>query len=461
MSEGDLAKLSRDELVGLVLKLAAQVEALRARLEQQARDGKRQAAPFSKGTRVSDPKRPGRKPGRGAFRRREAPKPEELTEPPIEVPIAEPACPRCGGELARERVEDASIVDLPEVVRPRARAFRVAVGRCRRCGTAVRGRHPDLAPDQRGATAHRLGPRVLAAAHHPHYGLGVPVRKLPAVLEGLAGLRLTQGAITHDAPRRAAGVIGAKYHELCAGVRRAPYVHTDDTGWRVGGEPAWLMVFETDSATVYQVRSRHRNEEVRERVPADYRGVMIADRGKSYDAKESAAVKQQKCLSRVLRSLSEVPVKKSGKARWFATKLRALLKEALALWHERRAGPAPDFAAGARRLKVAITAHLADRRLSDRDNQRRLDGLGRCNDAGALVRFLDDPAVEPTNNRAERALRPAVIARKVSQCTKNARGATAFEAWTSVLRTLSQAGPGPARLDAVVERIRRTTPQPA
>src|SRR4051794_27820621 len=108
MSETALAKLSRDELVALVLQLATQVEALRAQLEQQARDGRRQAAPFSKGTRVAHPKRPGRKPGRGEFRRREAPKPEELTEPPVAVPVAETACPRCGGELAPERVEDAS-----------------------------------------------------------------------------------------------------------------------------------------------------------------------------------------------------------------------------------------------------------------------------------------------------------------------------------------------------------------
>ena len=51
-------------------------------------------------------------------------------------------------------------------------------------------------------------------------------------------------------------------------------VHTDDTGWRVGGESAFLMAFETEDATVYQVRGRHRNDEVREVVPADYAGVM-------------------------------------------------------------------------------------------------------------------------------------------------------------------------------------------
>ena len=183
MKETDLAALDRDALIGLVRKLVAEVESLRAEVEALKRSGKRQAAPFSKGTRVKAPKTPGRKPGQGMFKRREAPAPESLSEPPIDVPVAETACPKCGGELVADRVEEASVVDLPEVVRPRVRLFRVDVHRCTGCGATVRGRHPDLAADQRGATAHRLGPRLLAAAHHLHYGLGVPVRKLPAVLE--------------------------------------------------------------------------------------------------------------------------------------------------------------------------------------------------------------------------------------------------------------------------------------
>jgi transposase len=461
MSGTDLDELDRDALITLVRKLAAEVETLRAEVEALKRGGKRQAAPFSKGTRVEAPKTPGRKPGRGVFKRREAPALEQLSEPPIDVPVVEPACPQCGGGLVADRVEEASIVDLPEVVRPRVRLFRIAVHRCRGCGATARGRHPDVVADQRGATAHRLGPRLLAAAHHLHYGLGVPVRKLPAILELLTGVRLTQGAVTRDALKKAAGAIGATYQDLCDSIREAPCVHTDDTGWREGGSPAWLMVFETDRATVYQVRPRHRNEEVRERIPADYAGVMITDRGTSYDAAELAGVKKQKCLSHVLRSLSEVLAKKRRGARRFAKRLKSLLKAALAMWHERRSGPAAvDFVARLDRLKWGLTDHLRDRALADRDNQRLLNELGRCHDAGSLVRFLDEPGIEPTNNRAERALRPAVIARKVSQCTKTARGTRAFEAWTSVLRTLSRTTSGPALLDAVVRLTHPPATQP-
>jgi hypothetical protein len=474
MTAADLSKLGRDDLVALILgqaatiqeqaalleKQAAAIEALGAQVEELTRSGKRRATPFSKGTHAKDPKRPGRKPGQGMFRHREAPAPEPLSDPPIDVPVAQPACTRCGGELAFERVEETSITDLPEVPRPRVRLFRVAVHRCSGCGAVARGRHPEIAPDQRGATAHRLGPRLLAAAHYLHYGLGVPVRKLPELLRLLTGAALTQGAITLDALRKAAGPVGAKYRALCDSIRDSAWCHTDDTGWRQGGAPAWLMTFVTGAATVYQVRPRHRNEEVRERIPADYQGVMITDRGTTYDAAELKAVKRQVCLAHVLRSISEVTEAKSGPARRFGVDLKALLKRALELWHERRAGPPVEGHAGrVRRAKLDITWHLRDRRFSDRDNQRLLDGLGRCHDEGSLVRFLDDPSIEPTNNRAERALRPAVIARKVSQCTKSARGTRAFEAWTSVLATLSRTLSGPDLLDALVQLIHPAAPR--
>ena len=57
--------------------------------------------------------------------------------------------------------------------------------------------------------------------------------------------------------------------------------------------------------------------------------------------------------------------------------------------------------------------------LSDHDNWRLRNELGWQDDRGNLLHFLDDGRIEPTNNRAERALRGAVTARKVSHCSRN------------------------------------------
>jgi len=281
---------------------------------------------------------------------------------------------------------------------------------------------------------------VKAAAHVLHYGVGIPVRKVPAVLEVLTGVRVTQGAISQDALRRATGAVGDAYRTLRRSIRASPVVHTDDTGWRVGGEPAFLMAFETDDSTVYQVRARHRNEEVREVVPGNYAGVMVTDRGRSYDSKALSAVRQQKCLAHVLRSISDVVTTKTGRGRSFGKRLSGLLREAMDLREAYHRGDAGDFGVQAERLKREVSYHLRDRPMSDVDNYRLQNELGWHDDRGNLLRFLDDPRIEPTNNRAERALRGAVIARKVSHCSKTVEGAYAFSAFTSIIRTLERNG---------------------
>ena len=149
------------------------------------------------------------------------------------------------------------------------------------------------------------------------------------MLRSLTGIELTESAIVQDAQQRVAHAVGQEYRDLRQQIPTAAVVHTDDTGWRIGDVPAFLMTFETDTATVYQIRSQHRNEEVREVIPTDYPGVLVTDRGTSYDARELAAVKQQKCLPHVLRSISQVLEHQAGKAGWFGRRLKGLLEEAL------------------------------------------------------------------------------------------------------------------------------------
>ena len=472
------------------------ISGLKVKIADLERRLNRQATPFSTGEHVKNPKRSGRKKGQGRFTHRQAPSPEEWTEPPIDVKVALECCPDCGGHLEEERIEIATVTELPEVIRPSVQAYRVSVCQCAECGKRVRGQHPDLAPDQFGATAHRLGPRVKAAGHVLHYRVGIPVRKVPEVLEELCGVSVTQSALTQDALKQAeppsekgaasssekalesgaekalesgaektvesgaekktGGKIGEAYQALRESVKEAPTVNTDDTGWRIGGETAFLMTFVTPSATVYQIRRRHRNDEVRELIPGDYGGVMGCDRGKSYDAKELARVRQQKCLSHIDRSLKKETEGREGNDRQFPEVFRSKLFEGMDLWKEFKAGTIdrPQYDEAGAIVKKDVTLHLLLERLRllreapepeyrsevDRSNARILDGIGWHQTMGNLMRFLDNPEIEPTNNGAERALRPAVIARKVSHCSKTDRGAEASAAFASVIQTLAKSG---------------------
>jgi transposase len=428
---GALDSLSREQLIQVILDQHRMIEQLRAEIEQLKRRGG--AAPFSKGTSKPNPKPPGRKPGQGFFRFRNAPEEAGGAEV-IAVPVAAPCCPDCGGALGGLKREMISITDIPAQPLPEVRRYAVEVRDCRKCGRKIRGQHPDIAPGQQGATAHRVGPRVRAMAHALHYLHGVPVRKTPAIIEELTGVRLTQGAITQDAMKQGERAVGSTYKALRALVSRQSVVHTDDTGWRVAGKTAFLMAFVNPSLSVYQVRPQHRNEEVRELVPADFGGVMICDRGRSYDAAELEGVAQQKCLAHLIRNSAKLSDEKAGQARRFPRRLKDVLQRALLLFASRQEMEPKAYRKQVENLDIELTAHLRDRRLRDRDNQRLLNGVGAQHDQGHVLRFLYQ-GVEPTNNRAERDLRPAVIARKVSHCSKNERGARAFEAFISVLHT--------------------------
>jgi transposase len=455
-SPEDITSLSWEELLALVAEqqqqitqlqgqlatATATIESLQVAVERLTREKKRQAAPFSKGTRVSQPKRPGRKLGQGTFSFRQTPRPEEITEPPVDVPVTLECCPRCGGKLAEQQVALAYITDLPPLPQPKVTQYRVGVCQCPGCGRIVRGQHPDLAADQYGATAQRVGQRVMATAHALHYQFGIPVRKVPGVLETLAGLKLTQGAITQDALRRARGQVGIAYQQLRRAVRESPAVYTDDTGWRVDGQNAHLMAFDTDEVTVYQVRPRHRHQEVQEVVPVDYQGVMVTDRGRSYEAHSFRKIRQQKCLAHLQKTQSVLLEQKKGRAREFGENLKMLFGMAMDLWEEYHLEAVADFAGWAAELRLVISYQLRERALRDRDNQHLLKVLRGYHQRGELLRFLEEPLVEPTNNRVERARRPAVIARKVSQCSKNEAGADAFSAFKSVIQTLVKQGAG-------------------
>ena len=83
--------------------------------------------------------------------------------------------------------------------------------------------------------------------------------------------------------------------------------------------------------------------------------------------------------------------------------------------------------------------------------------IGACLVARLAFAFLHNPAVEPTNNRSERAVRPAVIARKLSHGSKNIRGAEAFAAFTTVIQTAVKRGAS-STFSALYDLIGSKTP---
>ena len=137
-TDRDPPPCEHEELIALVsrqqdqvARLTATIKELRKELAEARRAGKRQAAPFSKGGRTNRPKRPGRKPGIGSFSYRKPPSADEVTEPPVDVSVADDNCPGCGGRLEYEGVQVAYVTDIPAMPRPQVTEYRVQVCRCR------------------------------------------------------------------------------------------------------------------------------------------------------------------------------------------------------------------------------------------------------------------------------------------------------------------------------------------
>jgi hypothetical protein len=179
----------------------------------------------------------------------------------------------------------------------------------------------------------------------------------------------------------------------------------------------------------------------------DFGGILGTDRGTSYEAQVFDEQQQQKCLSHLLINLSAVEKTKRGPARCFTRNIKKTLRSGLKLWQDYQAGEIDreEYRRRGKEVEDELSHQLRERILTDADNQRMLDGIGMQHDRERVFLFLTHPEVEPTNNRAERGLRPAVIARKVSQCSRNATGAGIFEAMKSITTTLSLRGENVAK----------------
>jgi transposase len=395
--------------------LSSQVEAL-------ATTAARQAAPFrlAEKDRRRAPKKPGRPQGHPGVCRAIP----DHVDREIVVPL--PRCPDCGQALSHPRPVVQYIEELP-VVRPHVIKLITHEADCPCCQKVVRSTHPLQVSLARGAAGVQLGPVALGVAAELNKKHGLTMRRTCAVLRQLFELKLSPGGLA-QALRRLAGKLEPAYENLLARLRAGPYVHSDETSWWVGGPGHWLWVFATKDSTVYRVAEGRGRHIVVENLGADYAGVLVSDCLSVYDGVNGL---QHKCYSHHLKAISRAL--EAGPSAYLE-QLRALLHAAMAL---KGAGVEPEQRA---RLRQALEqqAHdlLATPRLGLEEKvRRRLD-----KQRDHLFTFLDHPPVEATNNLAERQLRPAVIARKISCGNKTARGARTWEILTSLAATCAQRG---------------------
>ena len=414
-------------------RLRRENERLKEELEMARRRANRQAAPFSRGLPKEAPERPGRKPG-AAYGRRAHRRPPPRVDVTHEAPL--PAqCPDCGGAVRRRRVVSQYQEDLP-VQRPLVHEFRVAVGACRQCHRRVQGRHPLQTSDALGAAAVQLGPQAVAFAVILNKQCGLSFGRIVSLLRDRCGLTVTRGGLV-QAVHRAARQTQPTYDALCATVRGSPVVTPDETGWKVGGYNYWLWAFATRDTTTYAIEDGRGFAQAARMLGADYAGVVQRDGWAPYRHFTQAA--HQTCLAHLLRRCRTMRL--DHPAHPFAPRVQALLQAALATRDRHHAGHISDHGLAVARGHYV---HRLDRLLPTRPSRladaRRFAAHLRTEFA-AVFRFLVDPTLDATNWRAEHALRPAVITRKMcGGGNRTMRGAQTQQVLASILRTAQQRG---------------------
>lgn len=414
-------------------RLRRENEKLKKELDAARRAVYRQAAPFSRGTRVAHPRRPGRTAGAAYGRRGHRGRPPHVDDIlPAPLPAA---CPHCDGSIRPVRVAPQYQEELP-VQRPLVRRFDVHIGQCTRCRRRVQGRHPLQTSDALGAAGAQLGPQAVAFAVLLNKRYGLPYGKIAAVLRERFGLTVTRGGLV-QAVHRAARQAAPTYAALRTTVRGSPVVTVDETSWRVDAVLAWLWTWVTPETTVYAILPGRGLAQAASVIGLDYAGVLQRDGWHSY--RYFTAATHQTCLAHLLRRCRALLLDAPGQP--FVTAVKQLLQAALRTREGYRTGQvSAQGLAVARGHYVERLARLLARPRSHRRPIRLLH-QHLVTESDAIFSFLFDPTLDATNWRAEHALRPAVVTRKTcGGGNRTARGAQSQQVLASVLRTADQRG---------------------
>jgi transposase len=410
----------------------ADLEARIARLEALARGAKRQAAPFSKGPPKSDPKPPGRKSGEdyGTHHRRALP---SRIDEVLEAPLPE-HCPYCSGEVVQTEVTQQYQTEIPR--RVINRQFNVCVGECCNCHRRVQGRHPLQTSDALGAAASQIGPDAQALAVQLNKEAGLSHGKVKRFFKAAFDLEMGR-ATPCRVMLRAAQRCEAVYKVIVRRVQQSPFIVPDETGWRIGGVLAWLHVAVGIDATAYLVHLQRGYEAMVELIGEDYEGFLTHDGWSPYMRFIYAI--HQACLGHLLRRSHELEESAIGGAVHFPRRVKAILKDALAVRDQRDVGELTmQQAIEKAKVLTRQMIELTCRPRTNAENERFAKHLWNLQES--LFTFLEFEDVDATNHKAEQAIRPATANRKVWGGNRTDTGAKAQSILMSVIRTTTQRG---------------------
>lgn len=415
--------------------LQARTAELEARLNQTSRNSSKppssdppSAPPAQTKTPRGKPKAKGAQPGHPDQQR------ELLPEAEVDqvVPVHPTCCAHCHDMLPATLrpvclPERQQVWDLPDV-RPTVTEYQYLTVCCPGCGTLATGTRPPEVPP--GA----FGPRVVALIALLHGRYRISDRELVALMEMVWHVPLSVGSVAH-LQQVASAALAPAHTEVQQAVEQADHANADETSWREGRRKPWLWVAVTAVATLFLLQYGRGKRELQALLGATFTGLVTSDRLSAYNSLDPR--RRQLCLAHLVRNLRG---RAEAVGRWQADAqaLLALLEEVLVIWACYRDGVLDRTTMQG--MIQAIQQAMWEIVVVVQDQPHTLGSL--CADLvprwAALWTFLHVEGVEPTNNAAERALRPAVLWRKGCYGTQSAHGSRFVERMLTVSATCQQ-----------------------
>jgi hypothetical protein len=213
------------------------------------------------------------------------------------------------------------------------------------------------------------------------------------------------------------------------------HLYTDETGWKIDGENAWLWAFTNEQLDFYHIDPHRSSQIVNDHLGPDYNGIIISDFYSAYNQAVKAIAKQ-KCIAHLLREVKkleeQLPDEPSSIS--FCLNLKRLIQDALLLhvqYKNKKLSP-QEFKAH-KKLLFSRLKLLCQTPLAQPEAEKLRQRLAKHQHE--ILTFLDHPHIEPTNNRAERALRNQVLLRKIIFGNRSNQGARNISVITTIIRT--------------------------
>jgi transposase len=429
--EIDLAKLTVAEKDALILSLLplvgrleaalariAELEARLARLEKPPKTPDNSSLPPSKGQKSNEPPsvvKPPRK-SRPGFGRALDPNPDRVVECRLD------ACPHCAAAWAAEPQTPQQVYDRIELppVRPDVTRVRLFGGRCACCGERAVATAPEgLEPGS------PFGKSIEAIAVYLHYAQAIGIERLRCLFAEMFGLSISEGALCNMLAR-AQAPLEAAASAIASAITASDVVASDETSVRVMKKTQWEWVFVTALCVLHIIRPSRGADVVRTLFGEHRPRVWISD---SLGSQRGHSALWQMCLAHLLRDTQyAIDCGDDG----FSPAFKRLLLRAIAIGRRRDTLRDTTLAQYQADLERRLTRVMAlPRRGEAAEKLRRRIARDRAH----LFLFVTDRAVSATNNACERALRPSVIFRKVTNGFRSEWGAQTYAAFRSVVST--------------------------